>query len=240
MSRRICVLGNSHVASLKEAWDQLAKQHTAFDLTFFAARQNQLSDLVRQNNLLVPTNERLAAALAYTSGGRDCIDLDAYDAFLFYGLGLKLPRLSSDLSIAVRQSCCHDALAGSLNASIASRVHAYTDKPIYAGHEPQWAFREIERLSAAFLGYEAAFDIMKSEARHRGILLLPQPHETLVDGWGTRHEFSHGSKRLDVGDEISNELHRPRERQHMNGAFGRLYLQHAFETFRATDTSATS
>lgn len=238
MARRICVLGNSHAASLKEAWDQLAVQSAAFDLTFFAAYRDQLSGLNRADNLLIPANEKLAAHLTYTSGGRPHVDLDAYDGFLLYGLGLSIPQLGRDLSLAVRRRCCHDVLAGSLCARVASLIRAHTGKPVYAGHEPQRAFREKERLTVEHLGYEATFDIMKDAARDQGIVLLPQPLETLVDDWGTAHRFSDGSTRLDVGNATSGELHPPREREHMNGAFGALYLRQFFDALLAADSAA--
>jgi hypothetical protein len=54
--------------------------------------------------------------------------------------------------------------------------------------------------------------------------VIEQPLDTIVNGSQTMLKYSVGSTRLDIGDEISNELHVVQDRMHMNGEFGAYYL----------------
>src|SRR5690348_13119251 len=42
---KICVVGDSHVACLKKAWDEISAGHKGVAFTFFAARGNKLGGL---------------------------------------------------------------------------------------------------------------------------------------------------------------------------------------------------
>jgi hypothetical protein len=86
---RICVLGNSHVASLKLGWDSLKTQYPNVDITFFANRQRRMEALQVEKGKLVPDNEALKTAIAYTSNGLTSIDSRKFDLYLLYGLDLK-------------------------------------------------------------------------------------------------------------------------------------------------------
>ncbi|MFT4075126.1 MAG: hypothetical protein QM647_06300 [Asticcacaulis sp.] len=58
-----------------------------------------------------------------------------------------------------------------------------------------------------------------------GAAVIPQPHETIVDGCKTEARFSVGSRRLSVGSFIDDELHPESDLSHMNEAFGELWLR---------------
>jgi len=71
---RICIIGNSHVGALKEAWDDIGSDHASLDVTFFAARGDRLKDLVVNGNTLRadgPGATPLKKFMAFTSGGRE-------------------------------------------------------------------------------------------------------------------------------------------------------------------------
>lgn len=226
---RICILGNSHAASLKTAWDDLAPSHPDKELVFFAARSRGLGDLSLQGQTLRPTNESLAQAIAYTSGGRSAIDLQAYDVLVTYGLALEMPALDRRYSGAVLRQACSDLFSNSLNGVLAKTIRAATNKPLYVGHNPQLAASPTDAgRREGLLGYGSVWQLLAAGAGLKGARVVPQPDDTLVDGWFTDKKYSVGSKRLDLGDQHSGKPHPPSDRAHMNKAFGKLWLEQLF------------
>jgi hypothetical protein len=226
---KICVLGNSHVASLKQGWDQLSTDYPGFELTFFASRQNGLRGLRLDGQSLVPSTPALTNNIAFTSGGKEAVVLADYDVFLTYGLGLSVPLLTKSLSSAVKSRTCLDAFERSLSSWLCRLIRKGSDAPIYIGHNPQRALRKEGFGESSRCDYEEVFGVMSAKHGLKGVSLIPQPLCTLANGWNTRMEFSSNSTRLDVGDKISNALHDDGDLQHMNGVFGKIYLQELFQ-----------
>ena len=223
---RICILGNSHVASLKLAWDQLAKDHPDRELVFFAARGLDLRYLRVSGKALVTNKRRVAESISFTSGGTAKIEVDRFDAFVTYALALKVPDMDRRLSSAVKLQACRDALGRSLNLRICRMIRRVSDAPIYVGHNPQTASRDA--LLSEQMTYAEVCDLLDRELDVAGAKLIVQPPETLVNGWNTRPELARDSTRLDIGDRRSNEPHPEHDVSHMNGNFGRAYLEHLF------------
>src|ERR1700748_2002214 len=86
----ICVIGNSHTAAFKQAWDNRAPAVAdGVSLTFFAARSQYLDTLVYEPGAFVSRDPELSERLRLTSGGKDRIDLADYDAFVLIGMGYR-------------------------------------------------------------------------------------------------------------------------------------------------------
>ena len=98
---RVCILGNSHVACIKVAWDELGKSHTDYCLTFCAAPGRRLDAMELSGDHLVPSNPQLRRDILTTSGGRDSIAIRDHDAFCIVGLGFRFPVLDLSFSSAV-------------------------------------------------------------------------------------------------------------------------------------------
>jgi hypothetical protein len=226
---RICVLGNSHVASLKMGWDDIAAQYPSIQMVFFASGRNGLRALRLVGASLVSRDAKVSRDITFTSGGKDRVELDSYDSFLLYALGLRLPRLDSRLTAAVKAQSCSDILASSLSIRILRLVRSGTETPIYLGHRPQEASSCEKSEAPHGMSYAEVHSAMAELVGAHGALLLTQPETTLSNGWNTRVELSAGSIRLDTGDRVSSVLHRAEEREHMNREFGRIYLRAFFE-----------
>jgi hypothetical protein len=228
---RICVLGNSHVACLKLAWDELRVDYPKTSLTFFADRQNGLAGLTPKGSALVPSNEALSAAIGYTSGGQTTVETEDYDVFLVCGLNLYLPRLDCRLSSAVVRAANRDCLPASLNFRVAQKLRAVTSKPVHLAHCPQRAYTPKTCADRNSMSYGRVFKFAFEVAEERGLKLNIQPLRTLEDGWSTRLAYSRGSTRLAIDDEIAPDAaHSKTDTAHMNVDFGRLYLERWFET----------
>lgn len=220
----VCILGNSHVACLKQGWDRIGMRHPDMRMTFFASRQERLKGLALQGRSLVPADAALARDIAFTSGGLDRVDLSAFDVFLVYALGLAVPAMDLRLSSAVQRLICRHVLQRSLNLSICGLIRSATQAPIFIGHNPQIAFDERLPLAPNRLPFESAVALLAEQIDLADARLLCQPAQTLFNGWNTRVELSRGSTRLDVGDSISNAEHPADEVMHMNAEFGALYM----------------
>lgn len=228
---KICVLSNSHAASLKQGWDRLAAQYPGVQLTFFASRALGMRGLQLRGRALVPSDPALAKDLAFTSGGHETIELAGYDVFLGYGLDLRMPVLGKRLSAAVKFHACQDALNRSLNLQLCRMVREGTRAPVFIGPNPQHSLRqENEGKPWPYCGYEEVLRPMAANLDALGLKLAPQPRHTLGNGWNTKATYATGSIRLDVGDQFSNQAHPSDDLEHMNGEFGRLYLVDFFGT----------
>jgi hypothetical protein len=225
---RICVLGNSHVASLKLGLEKLPSARQQFTMEFFASRAGALEGLRLENKRLVPSNENLAVAITHTSGGKGEVVVDDYDAFLVYGLGFRLPVVDTHLSAAVRRQACRDTATQTLNFHMCSLLRQATKKPVYVGHDPQEAPGRKSPEVGRSLAYDAVYELTRSELLREDLRLVQQPRRTFADVWFTRPEYSAGSTRLDIGDAKSNELHKEVDNKHMNGDFGRIWLEESF------------
>jgi hypothetical protein len=98
----LCVVGNSHVAAFKQAWDKRRPAlRDGVEATFFSAQNRLMKDMVPKGKSLVAAGDLLAEKLRYTSGGLDRIDIDRYDAFLVVGagFGIDVPRLIEDCGV---------------------------------------------------------------------------------------------------------------------------------------------
>lgn len=224
---KICVLGNSHVASLKLGLEKIAAPNKA-ELVFFASRASAMGALRLDGKRLVPSNENLARSIAHTSDGRKEIVVDDFDAFLVYGLGFRLPLLGRHLTSAVRRHACRDTATASLNHRLCALLRKATDKPVHVGHDPQEAVDARKAAIVERLPYETVFEMTANELRGEDLRLVSQPRETFADDWFTQQKFSSGSIRLDIGDERSNEVHRDEDNKHMNGDYGRIWLESFF------------
>ncbi len=104
MSFSLCVVGNSHVAAFKLAWDQRRPRlRDGVEATFFSAPNRLMKDMKREGKSLVAYRDELVEKLRYTSGGLDRIDIDRYDAFLVVGagFGVDVPRLIQECGVTV-------------------------------------------------------------------------------------------------------------------------------------------
>lgn len=231
---KICIIGNSHVAALKSAWENHFDESNKrqINITFFAARGNALKFLKPDSNRLIPTTRQLEKSLTFTSAGETFIDLNAYNAFLLYGLYTD-PYHVNDLfySKALIEDFIKEYSSDSLMLSILEMIPQDLGKKIYIGHNPMYCEKpEVNRQLA-----ESPYDYY-----YRGISfindrifslygaeLLPQPNHTIAaNGRNTLSKYCKGSKRLAVGKNDDNCLHSGshNERSHMNDSYGKAWL----------------
>jgi hypothetical protein len=225
MTKRICVIGDSHAASLKRAWDGMTALHDEFKLRFFCARGLELSGMVVDELRLVPNSEALARTIRFTAG-EDQIDPREYDIFLLYGLGCHPYFVQTDVfhSQSTLTAALRDSAKPTLSFELLLRLRAITAKDIYVGHQPMEAAKADappEEVSVYASSIRRMNDILYRPLR---TTIVSQPLETIAGARFTHPSFSKGSRRLAVGDGLDNEFHPDDDRVHMNDDYGSRWL----------------
>jgi len=228
---KICILGNSHTASLKTGWDKISSDYPQVMLTFFAARGNAMSRLESKLNMLIAKDTELENSLKFTSGGIKQIDLNNYDLFLIYGLGFRIPKLDKRLPSSTLNMLFSEINSKSLSINLANKIRDIVSAPIYIGHAPLKADEnELSSKDAMnILSYEDVLKKLSLSIKVSNITLIGQPLITRNGDFNTKREFSKGSTRLDIGDKLSGQLHPDEDLTHMNGQFGALWLENFFK-----------
>jgi hypothetical protein len=90
----VCILGNSHIAALYQAWKRGSlRVSDQAELTFFGAPGGWLRYLTCRDGALVPEHEELRRYFLQTSGGREEIIIGNYDAVVLYALGIEYSKI---------------------------------------------------------------------------------------------------------------------------------------------------
>lgn len=154
MTLRLCFLGNSHVACVRQAWQTEAGRWPGISPLFVGAHRNLLLETAEVAGRLVPTSDGTARAFSELAG-IDHVDLTAFDAFVVTGclvsLGcianlyrdarwLDLPSIAihDDLasepavlmSDAAVQMTAEDILSRRLGLRVAQHLRGMTNQPI--------------------------------------------------------------------------------------------------------------
>lgn len=224
---KVCILGNSHAAALKLAWTRMGPMRPDITVDFFADRGQGLQALNVDGGVLVPGNEDLRRALAFTSGGKSQIDPAAYDVILLYGLGARPNFVHAGVfySRQARQLALADLVGGTVSFELLQKLRSISTTPIRVGHNPLRA-AQTEAARHFPAAYVAGIKVLNEEVyAPLQAQMVEQPRETIVGGRFTDPRFSTGSRRLAIGERNDDGLHPANDNVHMNDAFGALWLE---------------
>ncbi|WP_141441383.1 hypothetical protein [Vreelandella titanicae] len=229
---KICIIGNSHVGSLKRAWEPMTHLHDTHEIVFFADRGRGLNEIDISGDVLAPKTKRLQKSLEFTSGGRKFIDPKEYDFFLVYGLNSTAFFIhpKKHYSSAVLEQSTVDHVSASLSIKVVELLRALTNKKIYIGHTPLLACKALDFKVTFPAGYLCGLDIINENVYSKiNAKMLQQPLDTIVNGRFTHPNLSTGSKRLSIGDKRDDEHHPENDHGHMNDEFGAKWLSSFLE-----------
>ncbi len=225
---KVCVLGNSHAACLKAAWDIAEDRPPNVQMTFFAAFWLSLRNLEIDGRHLVPSTRTLRRTLMYTAGQGE-VDVSAYDAFLICGGGIELGPVDARVSHQVLRATSSDLLRTSLAYSLSTKIRQISDAPIYVMHNPLSDERTAGGVSFEVVNYADYFPMMEQALDIPKVRLLRQPEQTITCGHYTRLEFSKDAVRLVVKDADRGIRHTDDDFNHMNVHYGAVRLKDFFE-----------
>lgn len=229
---KICIIGNSHVGALKRAWDELfdAEIKLKYELTFFAAKADGISDLELNGNVLAPNSDVIRRSIEFTSGGYGEIKLDNYDAFLIHGLVPSYFDSNVFYSISAIDRSLNDLYLDSIGYNIYSMITNVFKGPVYLGHPPLKSNEKLESLDYSenhSLLYSKGIDIVNKKYFGESCgKLIKQPACTMsVNQNCTLAKFTKGSTRLELNNKQGHSPHPKNENRHMNSTFGKLWLE---------------
>jgi peptidoglycan hydrolase-like protein with peptidoglycan-binding domain len=161
MTLRVCIIGNSHVAALREAWMRDPDRWTGFSATFLGAHQDLLLQTEVRDGRLIPITDAATQTFQKISGVTG-IDLDAHDVFVIAGSSVAqatalqiyrdarwvgLPSLDActDLATMAEQLISRPAALATMRAALgtrlgprlAARLRAGTNRRIFLTAQPR-------------------------------------------------------------------------------------------------------
>src|SRR5690349_2535471 len=86
---KICVLSDSHAASLKRGWSLIEEDFPGTELTFFAGTSGEWNSLRAVDGKLVPESAILREQFGRSAHGMTEI-ADEFDAYIVCGMGLAI------------------------------------------------------------------------------------------------------------------------------------------------------
>lgn len=225
----ICILGNSHIACLKSAWDALGTDRPPYRLTFFGSPGGGMRELTLEGDRLVPAVDRVKNDLRLTSGGLEAVPLADFAAFLLVGLGLHTPVRDRRLSQAVLGASLREPLDVTLMIRLARSIRSASDVPVFIAATP-FKTRAARRQVMNALPPRAMAEALTALYTDVGLRFLPQPEATLKDVWATRDEFLKDAPRLQRANQGRGGQFDADQEVHMNTEYGKIYLQAFFES----------
>ncbi len=246
---RLCIFGDSHIASIRYALKGRELADPPVDLEFWGTVGNRFRKISLQDGALVPDDETTANRFAAVNArGRRLLRPDEFDAILFMGARTRLNMIFAEflhrarhpdlfLSTGVRREIIRAHLAD-------QRAYGFA-QAFAAQGRAQILFAPVsfptEGISTEFLdrcpdavhgtGAERAaiWALVREVMAEDGIILVPQADRSVTMGCFTAAAYAtrHAAER---GDST-----------HKNGAYGRLVLNslmRALASLRKTDEQA--
>lgn len=221
---KLCVIGNSHTACLKVAWDRLGERYPGIKMTFFAQRGYAIGGLISRKGVLVPWNDRLRAAIVHTSGGYSAIDLCRFDAVLLVGLLWGYPPSLGHYSHAAALRALLDITPTTMAFGLLRKIRKLSDIPVFIAHQPLRSHAGEFEGSVDLAPYRRLVDALNTELmKQHDAVLLPQPPQTIAGSFFTRSEFALQPPRLDIGNRDEGQQFAD-PLSHMNSRYGDIYL----------------
>jgi len=230
--RRICIIGDSHVAALKAAAPDVLRAYPDREIAFFAAKTSLTGDAKVEGGALVAGSAALRKFWEATSGGLSRIE-PVFDHYVVCGLGLKIKAAMAAMLATGetgRDTLLDSKIANTLAAATLSRLRGLTDAPVlliaepFPSHDitPKLTARlrrdEQEKAAATFFGAR-----MSHFARRHGAAFMPQPVQTVsANGLMTLPLYG-------VGRPYLVDFQGEDDHSHMNAAYGAIVLTAALD-----------
>ena len=232
---KILVIGDSHVASLKRAYDNLSREMEDIKLFFVASKGGGLSSVKVRKGVLCSDDNSVLKNIEYTFGSArvDINNLDL-DAILLYGMHLAVPFsfarsiINGVYSEQFLEESFNDFLIQKWGFRLAIDVASNTSVRTYiASPFPSREGLPIQEFSSDLYArkLEAISFFQERFLSDLNLNYYLQPTETFSPNCKTFTDYSIGSKRLDVGNKFDDEEHPTNDYIHMNDLFGEIFIK---------------
>ncbi|HEY5238845.1 MAG TPA: hypothetical protein VIJ62_10735 [Rhizomicrobium sp.] len=252
--KRVCVVGNSHIAALKLGWDIIEYGYPHINLTFFGSPRKNLRDLRVENGALIAGSEKTLKHLQSTSKGQGEITAEKFDVFLVVAMDFGVRRLedlyrhhrseehknvkgaSHYISNACFLLAAKGLLRNTLAFEIAGKLKQLTNNPVMfvpqplpsadISGDPLW---EDIIHHGDDVPLARAFSKIASELTANGDPVIQQPEGTKSGDMFTKSEMSKGSRRLTRNFNVE---HPDDDYWHMNQDYGAAVLRNAIRLIK--------
>lgn len=230
----ICLLGNSHIACVKNAWDSMSSTYNLDTITFFGSHADTLLNTISYKNKLLPTNNQVQNSFNMTSNGKTEIDFSLYDICVVHGILPPLRgwyNLSEDFkkntfySQAFYSACIKHY--NPIVKHLIKEITSSTTIPVIFTPKPHTALQE-NKLVISNDDFQYLCNFMASGFKAIGLHYIPQPRETLIDFFYTKIEYNKDGLGLGRIPTKEMKLTPANNYRHMNTAYGEAYLKQLF------------
>lgn len=248
MTSHLCVIGNSHVAALKDGWPPLTEFAGNVHADFFGCLKDGMKSFGEVEGKLGPRDPDAAEFFKGIATTGDFVEPDRYEAFVLAGMkffpnGLirSYPEFATPSSHNHEEArnfvsddtlvdALWDELKNGMMMHTARTLRAHSNAPVFLVWQPflSEVLSQIEWREALYRPILDAKDgafirMIMAGLDHRlaaeGFQVLGQPEDTISHGVMTAREYSEGSKQFRKN---GGSEHRALDVFHMNADFGRL------------------
>lgn len=226
---KIAVVGNSHIAALKQALRIRAEPRTSMTFTFWGVPGKYFQAIECTSEYLI--SERSDIVHEVSDGAYDQLRFKAFEVIWLYAGDLDLAEMMdaftdsgqiiSNYSSALIKCGINAYLEGLRIVQLAKQIRQYFSGAIFLSPKP------LPAQSQDFDDKNWQLDINQFERgiadylNQSNVSLLPQPNKTRSSNRFTQSRFTIGSVRL-PGD--LKRLHPKDDRAHMNIEYGNIML----------------
>lgn len=256
--KKIAVIGNSHAAMLKLAWNSMRSDVSSVDIKFFVWRTGGEKKLVlKSQEVQVPIDQ-----IKILMHQDHVVDLDQFHAVVVCGLGYSLSSIleiyrehrtleQKEGGYLISESCLREAVDGVIKQTDAMKVfEALTSlhcSKIYVVPTPRGAEYFLDE-SEGFNLYKLCVDngdeasISKEFCRSyelfekNGMKVLSQPSCTISKELFTKNAYSNASNKEENDAHV--QLKGRRDLIHMNVEYGKLVVEDLLDELQVNHATA--
>lgn len=141
---KICILGNSHVASLKQGWEQIKGSWPRVEVSFFAQAGVEGLHSVFVDGYHLTSRKSNARESFVLTHGEERMDIWKYDSFLIYGAKSRNYWPGNTFySMSCLKSVIEDLTCGTPAQHVLSCLREVSEAPVFIGHSPLRAAKII-------------------------------------------------------------------------------------------------
>jgi hypothetical protein len=226
---KICILGNSHVASLKQGWKNTMGDWPGIEVSFFAQAGNEgLKSVFADGQHLTSNNSKARDSFVLTHG-EGHMDIDKYDSFLIYGAG-SVNYWPGNIFYSTNcvKSVVDDLTCNTPAQHVLSCLRKVSKAPIFIGHTPLHAAKKIRDRNVSDEYLDGIETLNRLHYGQYNAEMVSQPLKTIVNSRNTAPEYSWGVQTLASVIGGRDEKSGSTDNTHMDGTFGEIWLNEFF------------
>lgn len=239
---KICLIGNSHIACIKKAWESVHTKYNSHSITFFGSTADTLLNTRAHQYKLIPTTQQVQNSFHITSNGQEEIDFSLFDLCIVHGV---LPILNDwhDLWADLRNifyskefiNICINNLIPTAPTPfkptakhLIKEITACTAIPLIFSITPNPIQRKKKNPTTNF-NFNELLNFMTSVFNVLGVDYILQPEETMNNYFYTKPEFNKNAIGLGGTPTKETKFVGIRDYIHLNASYGEIYLKHIFQ-----------